>query len=136
MISTICHTLGEVFPKHRIYREQVKQIKRPAFFVRNLETVQTKCIGNLYKRQCSFVIRCHLEEDALSNYEELTQIADKLYSSLEFMEFNGEKLRGCEMKHRIEDNVLQFFLTCRQSIKKQEIDSVMEELETELKEKG
>lgn len=135
MIETICCTLGETFPGIKIYKEQVKQIKRPAFFVRELESVHTRHVGNLYTRSCNFAIRYFTKEDTLSDYAELREIADKLYSALEWMEFNGQILRGYEMKYRIEDNVLQFFVTCRERVRKLVNDPLMKELETNI-EKG
>lgn len=135
--SLISFTLGSNFPGVEVYKEQGAKIKRPAFSILEIENSQKKRIGNRYKRVSDWVINYYPEEDNLSDYEELSEvIGDKLYSIMEHMEFDGCKLRGTEMKHRIEDNTLQFFLTIKEQLQRPTNETKMQELEIQQNKKG
>lgn len=135
--SIISYTLGSNFPGVKVYKEQIAQIQRPAFFVSEIENTQQKRIGNRYTRVSDWVIIYFPKEDNLSDYVQLSEnIGDKLYSVMEHMEFNGSKLRGTEMKHRIEDNTLQFFVTVREQLKRPEVETKMQDLEINNGRKG
>lgn len=141
MIDVIADTLKQSFPDTEIYIGESSQAEGSVFYIRVLEGMQEKRIGNRYARVCSFVIRYHSRENQSStgggniipaSYE----TADKLYDVLEFMESGDRILRGYDMKHLMEDNALLFFITCRQSLKRQKSEPLMEELQTRVEEKG
>lgn len=125
----MAYTLGQAFPEKAIYKEQSSQIDRPAFYIGEIKAEQNSRIGNHYRRTHQMVVRYFPQEDNLSDYEDLGAIADKLYYHLEFLKFDGVQARAIQMNHRIEDNVLQFFLTVHLSLKRPENEAKMAILE-------
>lgn len=128
--SMIAFALGQAFPNTDIHKEQSSQIDRPAFYIGEIKADQMGRIGNNYRRNHQMVVRYFPQEDNLSDYEDLSAIADKLYACLEYLDYNGHKARAVQMNHRIEDNVLQFFFTVHLSLKRPEDHTKMEVLET------
>ena len=131
--SMISNAIGEAFPDAAIYKEQASQIERPAFYIGEIKISQAKAMGNRYYRQHQMVVRYFPLEDGLTDYEALSAIADKLYACLEYLEYNGWRGRGIQMNHRIEDNVLQFYLTVQLALKRPTNDPRMEHLQTDTK---
>ena len=129
--SMISSAIGAAFPDAIIYKEQASQIERPAFYIGEIKVSQDKSIGNRYYRYHSLVVRYFPVEDNLTDYEDLSDVADKLYSSLEYLAYDGWRGRGIQMNHRIEDNVLQFYLTVQLALKRPTNDPKMEQLQTE-----
>lgn len=129
--SMISHAISQAYSKADIYKEQASQIQRPAFYIGEIKTDQERRIGNHYRRTHSMVIRYFPVEDGLTDYEDLSSIADKLYACLEYLEYDDWRGRGYAMSHRIEDNVLQFFVTVQLALKRPINDPKMENIETE-----
>lgn len=129
--SMISSAIGAAFPDAIIYKEQASQIERPAFYIGEIKVSQDKSIGNRYYRYHSLVVRYFPVEDNLTDYEDLSDVADKLYSSLEYLAYDGWRGRGIQMNHRIEDNVLQFYLTVQLALKRPTNDPKMENIDTE-----
>lgn len=131
--SMISSAIGAAFPDAVIYKEQASQIERPAFYIGEIKVSQDKSIGNRYYRYHSVVVRYFPLEDNLTDYEELSDIADKLYACLEYLAYNGWRGRGIQMNHRIEDNVLQFYLTVQLALRRPTNEIKMEHIVTEEK---
>lgn len=131
--SMISSAIGVAFPDAVIYKEQASQIERPAFYIGEIKVSQDKSIGNRYYRYHSVVVRYFPLEDNLTDYEELSAVADKLYASLEYLEYDGWRGRGIQMNHRIEDNVLQFFVTVQLALRRPTNETKMEHIITEEK---
>ena len=131
--SMISSAIGAAFPDAIIYKEQASQIERPAFYIGEIKVSQDKSIGNRYHRYHSLVVRYFPLEDGLTDYEALSAIADKLYACLEWLEDDGWRGRGIQMHHRIEDNVLQFYLTVQLALKRPTNDPKMEHIQTDTK---
>ena len=131
--SMLADAISSAFPDITIYKEQASQIERPAFYIGEIKVSQDKSIGNRYYRYHSLVMRYFPVEDNLTDHEELSDIADKLYASLEYLEYDGWRGRGIQMNHRIEDNVLQFYLTVQLALRRPTNDPKMEHIVTEEK---
>lgn len=131
--SMISSAIGEAYPNVIIYKEQASKIKRPAFYIGEIKTSQTKSIGNRYYREHQMVVRYFPTEDNLTDYEDLSDIADKLYACLEYLKYDGWRGRGIQMNHRIEDNVLQFFVTVQLALRRPTNDPKMEHIQTDTK---
>lgn len=131
--SMISSAIGTAYPDAAIYKEQASQIERPAFYIGEIKASQNKSIGNRYYRYHSMVIRYFPQEDSLTDYEDLSAIADKLYASLEYLEYDGWRGRGYNMSHRIEDNVLQFYVTVQLALKRPTNEPKMEHIQTDAK---
>ena len=101
-----------------VYQNDVAQgFEQPSFFLKTSETSRKRRRGQRYFQQVPLEILCFPTEDG--DNQELTLRAEKLYDLLELLPlpegppWNGGTLRGVEMRHRIEDGVLQFFVTYR-----------------------
>lgn len=136
MLSVLSYTIGERFPGLDIHLEQASQIDRPAFYLAVLKSEQKKSIGNRYIRESQLVIRYFPEKDDETSYQELNQIADILYFITERMQYRGWLIYGLNRNYRIEDNVLQFYLTVEQQLQRPDNNPKMETVETKVKEKG
>lgn len=101
-----------------VYQNDVAQgFEQPCFFIKTLECHRKRRRGSRYFQQVPFEILCFPAKDG--DNRELTLRAEKLYDLLELLPlpegppWNGGTLRGVEMRHRIEDGVLSFFVTYR-----------------------
>ena len=129
--SMLAKAIGEAFPDIAIFEEQASPLERPAFYIAEIKTSQSKAIGNRYYRQHQMVVRYFPLEEASQSGEDLSDIADKLYASLEYLAYDGWRGRGTQMSHRIEDNVLQFYLTVQQALRRPTNDPKMAHVQTE-----
>lgn len=109
--SIISYRLKEKYKKFKIYKERAEQIQRPAFSIFLINQEQQKGIGNVYRRKSDFMVCCYLQKDDDTDYIKLQEIAEDLYSYFEWFEYKDEHLRGYDMHHRMQDNVLQFFVS-------------------------
>ncbi|MPN60901.1 hypothetical protein SDC9_208634 [bioreactor metagenome] len=128
--------LKENYTAINSYTEQAQNLKRPAFSIIEIEASQEKSIGGRYWRETLMAIRYFPAEDQLSDYAELTALAYELYHHLEYVEWEDKRARGSQMRHRIEDNVLQVYATYREALGYRPIETLMETLEetTQVKE--
>lgn len=130
MKKHIEYSLKNAFTEANVYTENVENPIAPFFEIRCLESAVAKKIGGLYEFEEKYEIKYFHKktEETVSCNEEVTEIALKMTEILEIMEFKGIKIRGIQMKYRIEDNVLQFFLNCKKRMKKEENFSYIENL--------
>lgn len=128
--SMISHAISQAYPDAAIYKEQASQITRPAFYIGEIEANEDRRIGNHYRRIHNMVVRYFPVEDNLTDYEDLSAIADKLYAHLEYLNYDIWRGRGYNRRHRIEDNVLQFFVTIQVALKRQINNPKMGHIET------
>lgn len=110
MITGIAGQLRTVYPEesYQIYSEAVEQnLTRPCFFILPLVTEQVKQIGPRYRREQSFQVQYFpLSSDGA--YQEMDQVADRLFQLLEYITVSGDLLRGSGMRYEKVDGVLQF----------------------------
>ena len=129
--SMLASAISQAYPEAVIYKEQASQIERPAFYITEIKVSQTRAIGNRYYRYHQMVVRYFPLEEGAADHEALNAVADKLYAALEYLAYDGWRGRGLQMNHRIEDNVLQFFVTVQLALKRPTNDPKMEQLQTE-----
>lgn len=129
--SIISSTLADAFPDAEIYKENEGSMDTPAFTILQINNSQLKKVGNRYKREYNFQIVHVPDFNITTDYVRLSEVAEKLYEALEYMEYEGEKLRGLDMKFRIEDNTLSFFITIKTQHYRKIEDNKMENLEIE-----
>lgn len=117
LIEAVARTLDVAFGLP-VYQNQVAQgFEQPGFFIQTPEATRKRRRGQRYFQQISLEVLCFPAEDG--DNRELTLRAEKLYDLLELLAlpegppWNGGTLRGLEMRHRIEDGVLCFFVTYR-----------------------
>ena len=129
--SIISSALAEAFPDATIYKENEGKMETPAFTILQYNNAQSKKVGNKYKREYNFQIVYVPDFSTTTDYVRLSEVGEKLYEVLEHMTCEGEKLRGLDMKFRIEDNTLSFFITIKTQHYRKIVGNKMENLEIE-----
>lgn len=107
------------YPK--IYKERtVEGFYRPCFFIWSLPVETEKLLRDLYKKKFQMVVRYHPETGTDTTYEKLRQAGEDLVECLESINvpitINGTDeillpVRGKDIEYKIEDGILQFFVT-------------------------
>ncbi|MCL2547907.1 MAG: hypothetical protein FWE76_01930 [Symbiobacteriaceae bacterium] len=141
LIEAICQELVSFYPEVTIYTERVLQgMVKPCFSVILVEAAQNQIIGNRYRADWLVVVRYFPEEDGTrSSYQELRDIAQKLFAVLDVVSYVEEGKEtdiyaGMRMNYIIEDNVLQFMVTYPFMLKKDLLPvEKMRQLEADVK---
>lgn len=109
IIKGISRTLYQNFQGSTIYVDNVPQgMKKPSFFIMNIEDVETPLLGNRAMREMAFVI--HYFPKTEKN-EELHEVASQLFGLLRRIKLiNGDSLNGLKLHREIEDSVLFFYV--------------------------
>ena len=105
-------TLEQAFPGSLVYEEQAGQIKRPAFYISTIKASKKRQMGNRYQWLYKLLIR-YFPEESSEPTGGLKEAAEELYACLERLGTGGQQAYGLQMSHRIEDQVLHFFVTVR-----------------------
>ncbi|HGT0002582.1 TPA: DUF6838 family protein [Clostridioides difficile] len=95
--------------KYTIYSEDVEQgINEPCFFIVTLNPSKTPYPSGRELKKNSFDVHYfpHSED---KNFE-INEIAEMLLEELEYIEIDGDLVRGTNMNFEIIDNVLHFFV--------------------------
>lgn len=108
IVSAITRTLKDNFNDTQIYKDKKLQgLKKPCFFVFNLNSSQSKATKDIFKREHLINIRFHSEYTRA----EIDEVAFKLLDLLS--EVKNEKfiLRPTrEITYEVQDGVLQMFI--------------------------
>lgn len=105
----VISTLDQWFPEKRIYGEEISQgFQEPCFFVKIFPSSEKRIVGNRFKRFHAFDI--HYFSDAVDVNDDFNDMAEQLYTVLEYITVNGDLYTGTQMEHEIVDNVLHFFV--------------------------
>lgn len=93
---------------YTIHPEEVKQgLTRPCFFIKLLSHSSTRELGETYRRDNAY--RIHFYPESTSEPEaECHRMLDALYLALEYIEVNGNLVRGVNMSGELVDGILHF----------------------------
>ncbi|HCQ6376188.1 TPA: hypothetical protein OL524_003645 [Clostridioides difficile] len=95
--------------KYTIYSEDVEQgINEPCFFICPLNPSKVSYPNNRELKKNSFDV--HYFPYSKDKSFEINEIAEMLLEELEYIEIDGELVRGTNMNYEIIDNVLHFFV--------------------------
>lgn len=85
----------------------------PCFRVLLINPTQYNELGPMRRRSYDFDIQYYLDETGdIEDEDKLRELADDLYSVLEFIKLeNGQLVRGWDMNYRITDGILHFYVT-------------------------
>lgn len=98
--------LKEFGDKYKIYRNQIKQgFCRPCFFIKILNSIQEQ--GYCARRKKNNLITINYFSKS-EDIRDINDICDRLYSCMEFIEFNNGLLRGTNIESTTSDGVLIF----------------------------
>jgi len=100
---------GEGYP---VYDDSVEQgLQEPCFFIQCLESANNRYRGNRYYQTHQFCIQ-YFPRDTVSPRPECESVAERLYDVLECLTLHDDQtqLWGKKMRHKVQDEVLNFFV--------------------------
>lgn len=107
VIMTLEREFGD---EYQYYREEKQQeFQAPCFFARCVKHSCRPFLGKRYFRQNQFCIQYFPETKEQEN-EKCCAAAERLFPCLEYLEVDGDFVRGTDMKYEITDGVLYFFV--------------------------
>jgi len=123
--------------KYVIYPEEVKQgLTRPCFFIKLLKLTSTKEVGEFYTRENSYCIH-YFPESTNQPKAECYAILDELYLEMEYIEVDGNLVRGVSMTGEIHDGTLLFYVNFNVRVRRIYDPILMQHLESiEFRKKG
>ena len=111
-LQAVTKQLGTTFgTKYHYYMEDVEQgLKKPCFTVDLLTPTQRSKSPVLYDRTMPLVV--HYFSDSKNNLkEDCYNIGERLVECLEYLPFQNTLIRGENISWKLEDDVLQGFVT-------------------------
>ncbi|MDD3569575.1 MAG: hypothetical protein PHY44_00540 [Lachnospiraceae bacterium] len=96
--------------EYSLYTENVEQgFKEPCFFVQLTSHAQKQRLGNRYKETYCFEVSYYPLEGGNKNQECLT-VAEGLCEVLEYINAEGDLLRGTNLSSKITEGILHFYV--------------------------
>lgn len=93
-----------------IYSEEVPQgFEEPCFFISCSSVSQTKDIGGRYKYDYNMIIQ-YFPQSIESPNDEISNMAELLYSNLEFINVGEDSVMGRDMHNETVNGVLYFYI--------------------------
>jgi hypothetical protein len=110
--NSIANMLKTLYPSYEVNDETLKQgLIEPCFFVKLIDQNTNKEIKNRFNFNTMFSIQYFLDENTENLFEQYIDMAEILYEKLSlFIDLSGGYLRGSNMRHEIQDNILTFFV--------------------------
>lgn len=131
ILDAITTQLGITFgDSYKYYMENVEQhFKTPCFTVDLIQPMQRSKSPVLYERTMPVIVH-YFHNDRTAIKRTAYTIAERLMECLEYLPFEGTILRGENMSWRIEDDVLQAFITYRFTTTTATTEEPMENLDS------
>lgn len=113
IMDAVTRRLDELFPGCTIYTDAVEQgLMEPCFFVSVLEPSRKPMLGRRSFQETGFCIQYIPEEAKPDKNRELNRVAGILLDGMEYVKLvDGDLIRGTGRSYRIEDGVLNFFVS-------------------------
>lgn len=110
LIDSISIAINSEFgDEYEIYTESIKQgFNEPCFFIYNFNSTNDLFLGKRYFRENQFCINYFPNKG--NENKECHSVAERLYKCLEWLNAQGDLLRGTGLKHDILDGVLNFYV--------------------------
>ena len=110
IIDAICLAIHSEFGNdYEIYTESVEQgLEEPCFFILCLNPTKERFLGNRYFRTNQFCIHYFAHSD--NKRMECIEVLERLSEALEFINVDGDLIRGTATTNQFNDGVLQFFV--------------------------
>lgn len=114
LLDSICGALKEMCPDIPTYSNPNKQgTDIPCFFVFFMPTDTENRIGRRFMRNIGVDIVYLVENSNTDMYDQLVSVADQLDFSLEFVPYEGEKLRTYDREWKIDEDELHYQFTVK-----------------------
>ena len=122
---------------YTIYPEEVKQyLTRPCFFIKLLNQSNKKEVGETYTRENSYCIH-YFPKNTNQPKAECYKMLDELYVAMEYIDVDGNLVRGVDINGEIHDETLLFYVNYNVRVRKVYDQILMEYLESiEFRTKG
>lgn len=121
---------------YTIYTEAVEQgLKEPCFFISCISPTNKVFLGKRYFRENLICIQYFPQNKDLIK-EECNDVSERLFSSLEYINVDGDMLRGTGARCEMADNVLNFFISYNFFVYKGSASDPMEEISEKVDVKG
>lgn len=106
IISGISVSIFEEFGEgYEIYTERVEQgLKEPCFLISSLSQSSKQFFSSRYKKDNLFTVQYFPSTDEIK--AECNDVAERLNSCLEWININGDLIRGTNINSQITDDVL------------------------------
>jgi len=128
IIAAISIALNAEFD-YENHMEEIKQdLAEPCFFIQCLNPTTELFLGKRYFRQNLFCIQYFPK--GKDKQRECNEVAERMIWCLEYINVDGQKMRGTKMKHEVTGGVLNFFLNYDCFVYRVKTDEVMESLES------
>ena len=129
IIEAISISLNAEFgDDYTIYTESVEQgLNEPCFFVSCINPTNKLFFGKRYFRKNQFCIQ-YFPANKDREKEECNEVAERLFSCLEYITVTGDLVRGTKMNCDVVDGVLNFFVNYDLFIYKNINSAPMEEI--------
>lgn len=109
MVAGISRALFDEFG-YENYMEEIQQgLEEPCFFISPINPTSRRYMGKRYFRQNQFAIQYFPESKDNPNAE-CNGVAERMCWCLEVIQAGGGAVRGSNMKYKIVDGVLNFFV--------------------------
>lgn len=116
----------------RIYAEEVKQgLEEPCFFISCLRPAYRSLCKNRYFRENLFSVQ-YFPAEVGREREECHEVAERLFSCLEWICVGGVPVRGTKRNIEFTDGVLNFFVNYDLLVRREEKPERMEEIAEEV----
>lgn len=137
IIEAISMALNAEFgDNYEIHMEEIKQdLKEPCFFISCINPTSSLFLGNRYLRESMFCIQ-YFPEQKGNEKRECNEVAERLFLCLEWLDIDGEQVKGTRMKCEVVSGILNFFVNYDVYIQKAVSLPTMEELEGDIEAKG
>lgn len=135
ILDAISNALNEEFGDDiEIYSEDIKQgFKEPCFFIICLNPTEKDFLGSRYLRKYLFDIQYFPKNKKNLNFE-LYSVQERLFNCLEYLETEGDLIRGTGRRGEIVDKKLHFFVNYNIFVvKKGPQDEFMENIKVDMK---
>lgn len=111
IIDAISMALAKEFgERYEIYTENIEQgLKEPCFSIVCINPDISQFLGNRYKRKNLFCIH-YFPESSTDKRAEGFEVTEKVFSCLELIDFEGDKIRGTNFRVEIDEEVFHFFI--------------------------
>lgn len=132
MINSIMDAISIALNSEFGYENHVEEIeqdlKEPCFFIQCINPTTELFLGKRYFRSNQFCIQYFPESK--KKQRECNAVAERMIDCLEYITVDGDKMRGTKMKHKVVDDVLNFFLNYDCFVYKVESVAPMESLQS------
>lgn len=129
IIEGISVALDAAFKKS-VHKERIMQGTEDSFFIECVDPTREQFLGNRYYYESTFCIHFFPKHGV-----DLYSIGDEMFEVLEIIGIEN-KMNGTEMKYKIDEDVLHFFVTYKTFVRKTNIEETMEKIKINTAVKG